>query len=149
MTRIRYSPLRASLAAIAGAIALVVPAASFAADPVKIGFTGPLSGSLSLLGQGVRDGVEVYVQYINEQGGVNGRKIEFIAEDDAYEPMRTVAAAKKLSEQDKVVAIVAQTGTPNVAATIAYATERKMPIVAPYAFSHTLTTPLKIGRAHV
>ena len=143
MTRIRYSPLRASLAALAGAIALVVPAASFAADPVKIGFTGPLSGSLSLLGQGVRDGVEVYVQYINEQGGVNGRKIEFIAEDDAYEPMRTVAAAKKLSEQDKVVAIVAQTGTPNVAATIAYATERKMPIVAPYAFSHTLTTPLK------
>ena len=59
--------------------------------------------TLSLLGQGVRDGIEVYVSYINEQGGVNGRKIEFIAEDDGYEPMRTVAAAKKLAEQDKVV----------------------------------------------
>jgi branched-chain amino acid transport system substrate-binding protein len=74
---------------------------------------------------------------------VNGRKIELIAEDDGYEPMRTVAAAKKLSEQDKIVALVGQTGTPNVAATIAYAQERKMPIIAPYAFSHTLTTPVK------
>ena len=138
-----FPPLRASLAALAGAIALALPAASFAADPVRIGFTGPLSGSLSLLGQGVRDGVEVYVQYINEQGGVNGRKIEFIAEDDGYEPMRSVAAIKKLSEQDRVIALVAQTGTPNVAASIAYATERKMPIIAPYAFSHTLTTPVK------
>jgi len=143
MTCTGSSPLRASLAALAGAIALIAPAASFAADPVKIGFTGPLSGSLSLLGQGVRDGVEVYVQYINDQGGVNGRKIEFIAEDDGYEPMRTVAAIKKLSEQDRVIAMVGQTGTPNVAASIAYATERKMPIVAPYAFSHTLTTPVK------
>lgn len=136
-------PLRASLAALAGAIAFCVAPAALAADPVRIGYTGPLSGSLSLLGQGVRDGVEVYVQYINDQGGVNGRKIEFIAEDDAYEPMRTVAAAKKLSEQDKVIALVAPTGTPNVAATIAYAQERKMPLIAPYAFSHTLTTPVK------
>jgi ABC-type branched-subunit amino acid transport system substrate-binding protein len=143
MHRSGSSPLRAALAALAGAIALAAPLGSFAADPVKIGYAGPLSGSLSLLGQGVRDGIEVYVQYINEQGGVNGRKIELIAEDDAYEPMRTVAAAKKLSEQDKVVAMVAQTGTPNVAATIAYAQERKMPIIAPYAFSHTLTTPVK------
>ena len=134
---------RASLAAIAGAVALCAASAASAADPVRIGYTGPLSGSLSLLGQGVRDGVEVYIQYINDQGGVNGRKIEFIAEDDGYEPMRTVAAAKKLSEQDKVVALVAPTGTPNVAATIAYATERKMPLIAPYAFSHTLTTPVK------
>ena len=137
------SALRASLAALAGALALCATPAAFAADPVRIGFTGPLSGSLSLLGQGVRDGIEVYVQYINDQGGVNGRKIEFIAEDDGYEPMRTVAAAKKLSEQDKVLALVAPTGTPNVAATIGYAQERKMPVIAPYAFSHTLTTPVK------
>ena len=96
--------LRARLSAVACSLALLSPVAALATDPVKIGYTGPLSGSLSLLGQGVRDGIEVYVSYINEQGGVNGRKIEFIAEDDGYEPMRTVAAAKKLAEQDKVVA---------------------------------------------
>ena len=145
MNDFRLSPLRlrVALAAAAVASAVFAPAASFAADPLKIGYIGPLSGSLSLLGQGVRDGVDVYVKYINDQGGVNGRKIELIAEDDGYEPMRTVAAAKKLSEQDNIVALVGQTGTPNVAATIAYATERKLPIIAPYAFSHTLTTPVK------
>ena len=135
--------LRAVLAALASTLALCLPAPSFAADAVKIGYIGPLSGSLSLLGQGVRDGVDVYLKYVNDQGGVNGRKIELIAEDDGYEPMRTVAAAKKLAERDNVVALVGQTGTPNVAATIAYATERKLPIVAPYAFSHALTTPVK------
>jgi branched-chain amino acid transport system substrate-binding protein len=140
-----FGPLsaRAAFAAIATAAALCAPAASFAADSVKIGYTGPLSGSLSLLGQGVRDGIDVYVQYINDQGGVNGHKIEFIAEDDGYEPMRTLAAAKKLSEQDNVIALVSPAGTPNVTAMIGYSQERKMPIIAPYAFSHALTTPIK------
>ena len=140
-----FGPLsaRAAFAAIATAAALCAPAASFAADSVKIGYTGPLSGSLSLLGQGVRDGIDVYVQYINDQGGVNGHKIEFIAEDDGYEPMRTLAAAKKLSEQDNVIALVSPAGTPNVTAMIGYSQERKMPIIAPYAFSHALTAPTK------
>jgi branched-chain amino acid transport system substrate-binding protein len=135
--------VRASLCSLACSLALLSPVRAVAADPVKIGYTGPLSGSLSLLGQGVRDGIEVYVAYINEQGGVNGRKLEFIAEDDGYEPMRTVAAAKKLAEQDKVLALVSPAGTPNVAAIISYSQERKLPIIAPYAFSNTLTTPTK------
>lgn len=143
MKTLGLSPIRASLAAFACSIALSAPSTAIAADPVKIGYTGPLSGALSLLGQGVRDGVEVYVAYINDQGGVNGRKIEFIAEDDGYEPMRTLAAAKKLAEQDKVLALVSPTGTPNVAAMIAYSQERKLPIIAPYAFSNTLTSPTK------
>lgn len=114
-----------------------------ASDPIRIGFTGPLSGSLSLLGAGVRDGLQTYVELVNSQGGVNGRKIELIAEDDAYDPTRTLAAAKKLVEQDKITAFVSPTGTPNVAAMVAYATERKVPILFPYAFSNTLTNPTK------
>ncbi len=142
MKKSGFFPSKAILTALTCAIALGSPLAS-AADTVKIGFTGPLSGSLSLLGQGVRDGLETYVRYINDQGGVNGHKIELIAEDDGYEPMRTLAAVKKLAEQNKVVAMVSPVGTPNVAAMISYAQERKLPILAPYAFSHTLTTPTK------
>jgi len=132
-------------AAALGALvaALTAPGAAVAADAVKIGSTGPLSGSLSLLGQGVRDGIQIYFSYINEQGGVNGRKIEFLSEDDGYEPMRAVASAKKLIEQDKVIALVSPNGTPSVAAMIPYVQERKVPIIAPYAFSHTLTNPTK------
>src|ERR1700712_5621822 len=80
-------------------------------EPLKVGMSGPFSGGLSLLGQSVRDGVEVAFAEINEQGGVGGRKLQFIAEDDGYEPMRTIASARKLVEQDKVAALLAVTGT--------------------------------------
>lgn len=139
----RKVAVSAALATLAAAAMMVAPMSALAADAVKVGSTGPLSGSLSLLGQGVRDGVQVYFDYINDQGGVNGRKIEFISEDDAYEPMRAVASAKKLIEQDKVVALVSPVGTPSVAAMLPYVEERKVPLFAPYAFSHTLTTPTK------
>lgn len=131
---------RRALAALAvGALSM----SAQASDPIRIGFTGPLSGSLSLLGAGVRDGLQTYVELVNSQGGVNGRKLELIAEDDAYDPTKTLAAAKKLVEQDKITAFVSPTGTPNVAALVPYATERKVPILFPYAFSNTLTNPTK------
>jgi ABC-type branched-subunit amino acid transport system substrate-binding protein len=143
MTVFRSSPLHAALAVIVSAMCVCNMTPAAAADTVKIGFTGPSSGAMSLLGQGVRDGVQVYVDYINDQGGVNGRKIELIAEDDGYEPMRSLAGAKKLSEQDHIVALVAPTGTPGTAAMLPYVQERKLPLIAPYAFSHKLTTPVQ------
>lgn len=129
---------------LAGAAALALIALpAVAADPIKIGYTGPLSGSLSLLGQSVRDGVQVYLAEINEKGGVDGRKIELTDEDDAYEPMRTIAAGKKLVEQDKIVALVAPAGTAPTAALLPFVQESKTPLLFPYAFSHALTTPTK------
>lgn len=128
---------------LAGVLGLGVTALAQAAGPIKIGYTGPLSGSLSLLGQGVRDGIQVYVSYVNEQGGINGRPLEFIAEDDGYEPMRTLAAGKKLVEQDKILALVAPAGTPNLVALLPFVQENKLPVLFPYAFSHTLTNPTK------
>ena len=139
----KLTKLLTQLAAIGSASLIFSMGQANAADPIKIGYMGPLSGSLSLLGQAVRDGVATYVAVVNDQGGVNGRKLEFIAEDDAYEPMRTLAAAKKLSEQDKVLALVGSAGTANVTALVGYSLERKMPIIAPYAFSNALTTPVK------
>src|SRR5580704_10996649 len=128
--------------ALAAAVMIGAPAAR-AEDPVKVGMSGPFSGGLSLLGQSVRDGVEVAFGEINDAGGVNGRKLEFIAEDDGYEPMRTIASAKKLVEQDKVVALLAVTGTAPSAALLPFVTESKTPMLFPYAFAHVMTTPLK------
>ncbi len=118
------------------------PAAN-AQEAIKVGFTGPLSGSLSLLGQGVRDGVETFFAEINEAGGIGGRKLQLIAEDDGYEPMRTIAGARKLVEQDKVVAILAPTGTAQTAALLPFIQESKTPLLFPYGFSKALTTPTK------
>jgi len=132
----RYAILAVGLAMAFGTL----PAA--AQDAIKVGMSGPFSGGLSLLGQSVRDGVEVAFSEINEQGGVAGRKLQFIAEDDGYEPMRTIASARKLVEQDKVVALLAVTGTAPSAALLPFVTESKTPMLFPYAFSHSLTTPL-------
>jgi branched-chain amino acid transport system substrate-binding protein len=132
-------PWRAALAAAALAM---TPLCASAQEPVKVGMSGPFSGGLSLLGQSVRDGVEVAFAEINEAGGVNGRKLQFIAEDDGYEPMRTIASARKLVEQDKVVALLAVTGTAPSAALLPFVTESKTPLLFPYAFAHVLTTPV-------
>jgi branched-chain amino acid transport system substrate-binding protein len=131
---------RAMLAAGAAIVLAAMPAS--AQDAVKVGMSGPFSGGLSLLGQSVRDGVEVAFAEINDQGGIAGRKLNFIAEDDGYEPMRTIASARKLVEQDKAVALLAVTGTAPSAALLPFVTESKTPMLFPYAFAHALTTPV-------
>ena len=136
----RFLSRRAILAA--GAMLAMAALPARAEDPVKAGMSGPFSGGLSLLGQSVRDGVEVAFSEINDQGGVNGRKLQFIAEDDGYEPMRTIASARKLVEQDKVAALLAVTGTASSAALSPFVAESKTPLLFPYAFAHSLTTPL-------
>ncbi|MEH7253211.1 ABC transporter substrate-binding protein, partial [Neobacillus niacini] len=112
-------------------------------DEIVIGYIGPLSGDLSLLGNGVKDGLETYISYVNKEGGINGRKVKLIAEDDAYQTSKTIAAAKKLVERDKVVAIVAPAGTAPTAAIAPYLEEKKVPMLFPYAFSEALTNPIK------
>lgn len=129
-------------AAVAVGIALA-GSPVIAQEPIKVGLTGPLSGSLSLLGQSVRDGVETFFAEINDKGGVNGRKLQLIAEDDAYEPMRTIAGARKLVEQDKVAALLAPTGTAQTAALLPFVQESKTPLLFPYGFSKALTNPPK------
>src|SRR5258708_7981936 len=139
-TGTRLLARRAILAAGAAIVLAAMPAR--AQDGVKGGMSGTFSGVLSLLGQGVREGGEVAFAEINEQGGIGGRKLQFIAEDDGYEPMRTIASARKLVEQDKVVALLAVTGTAPSAALLPFVTESKTPVLFPYAFAHALTTPL-------
>lgn len=134
--------LAASAAATTLAAVSLTGRAARADATIKIGMTAPLSGSLSLLGQSVRDGVQVYLAKLNKQGGLNGAQIQLFAEDDGYDPMRTLAAAKKLVEENQVAALLSPVGTPNTAALIPFVTENKLPMLFPYAFSHALTTPL-------
>ncbi len=134
---------RITLAILTGAAALMTASASLAAETIKLGTTGPLSSSLSLLGQGVRDDIETYIKFVNEQGGLNGLQIELISEDDGYDPMSAVASAKKLIEENGVIGLILPVGTPSNAAMVPYVQEKKVALFAPYAFSHTLTTSTK------
>lgn len=77
---------------------------------IKIGQTMPFSGPYSVYA-GIGKTQAAYVKMINEQGGINGRKLRLIVEDSAYDPKKAVLAAQKLVNQDKIFAMVSHIGT--------------------------------------
>src|ERR1700726_2918822 len=69
-------------------------------DAILIGAYGPITGPAAFIGLGGRDGMNLAVKEINEAGGINGRKLKVVFEDDAFSPARALAAVKKLIDQD-------------------------------------------------
>jgi branched-chain amino acid transport system substrate-binding protein len=123
-------------AATVSAVALMVTAGSALAadqyDPgatnteIKIGNIMPYSGPASAYG--VIGHVEAaYFKKINDEGGINGRKINFISYDDGYSPPKTVEQARKLVEDDQVLLIFNSLGTPTNTAIHRYMNEKKVP----------------------
>jgi len=80
-------------------------------DEIVLGSIQDLSGPIAGFGKQVRLGMMLRVDEINEQGGINGRKIKLIVEDSAYDPKRAVLAAQKLVNQDKIFMMVGHIGT--------------------------------------
>lgn len=79
--------------------------------PIKIGAVVSLTGSYAGLGAPQKTTLEMEAKRINDAGGINGRQIEVLIEDDATDEAKAVVAATKLVEQDKVVALIGATGT--------------------------------------
>jgi len=93
---------------------------------IKIGNTSPYSGPASSYGT-IGKAQSAYYKMINEQGGVNGRKINFISYDDAYTPPKAVEMVRKLVEQDQVLFTAATLGTPTNSAIWQYMNQKKVP----------------------
>ena len=93
---------------------------------IKVGQTIPLSGPASAYG-GIGKVQAAYVRMINEQGGINGRKINLIQYDDGYSPPKTVEQVRKLVEGDEVLTTFQIIGTPPNAAVQKYLNEKKVP----------------------
>lgn len=93
---------------------------------IRIGNTMPYSGPASVYGT-VGKTAAAYFRKINAEGGIHGRRIEFISLDDAYSPPVAVEQTRKLVEQEKVLLIFGPLGTPNNAATQKYLNLRKVP----------------------
>ncbi|GGC61269.1 ABC transporter substrate-binding protein [Chelatococcus reniformis] len=93
---------------------------------IRIGTTVPFSGPASAYGIiGTSD--KAYFDMVNAQGGINGRKVEIIALDDAYSPPKTVEAVRRLVEQDEVFCMFNNVGTAANSAVAKYLTARKIP----------------------
>jgi branched-chain amino acid transport system substrate-binding protein len=93
---------------------------------IKIGNIIPYSGPLSAYGV-IGKTEAAYFKMINAEGGINGRKINFISYDDAYSPPKTVEQARKLVESDEVLLIFSALGTPTNSAIHKYMNIKKVP----------------------
>ena len=123
---------RRSLLASAGAIAVGATSSARAQTPgmtateIKIGHTCPYSGPASAYGVIGKSHV-AYWKMVNDQGGVGGRKINFISYDDAYSPPRTVEQVRRLVEQDEVDFLFQPLGTATNTSVQKYLNQKKVP----------------------
>lgn len=95
----------------AGSSAAMAQTQGVSKDEIVLGSIQDLSGPIAGFGKQVRLGMMLRVDEVNEQGGINGRKIKLVVEDSAYDPRRAVLAAQKLVNQDKIFAMVGHIGT--------------------------------------
>jgi branched-chain amino acid transport system substrate-binding protein len=119
-------------ALLAAALASPVALAQKKYDPgasdseIKIGNTNPYSGPASAYGT-IGKTIAAYFRMLNEHGGINGRKINFVTYDDGYSPPKTVEMARKLVEQDEVLFCFQTLGTPSNTAIHKYMNAKKVP----------------------
>jgi branched-chain amino acid transport system substrate-binding protein len=118
--KLKYASIAALLAA-----ALASPTA-LAQKTIKIGNTNPYSGPASAYGT-IGKTIGAYWKMVNEHGGINGHKIEWISYDDGYSPPKTVEMARRLVEQDQVLLIFQSLGTPTNSAIHKYMNAKKVP----------------------
>jgi branched-chain amino acid transport system substrate-binding protein len=138
---------RRKLLAAAAIAPAAFPRAAMAADPgitrdkIVIGSFLPLQSGLAAGATQLRDGASAYFKFVNDQGGINGRKIEWIVENDSYNPQQTVAVLRKLVDRDNVFAIVSTLGTATNLAALPFLAQRKIPLINPAGGHEKLNAP--------
>lgn len=108
---------------------------------IKLGSFIVQSGPVAVIGIPVMKGAQAWYNYVNSQGGIYGRKIEFLALDDGFNPANTVAVVKRLVEQENIFALVNPLGTIGMAAVWNYILENQVPVVSPHMNWLTLASP--------
>jgi branched-chain amino acid transport system substrate-binding protein len=134
------------LSILAGALVTAAAPAAMAqqgvtADTITLGAYGPITGPAAYIGLAGRDGMNLAIKEINAAGGINGRKITVVFEDDAHSPTRALAAVKKLAEQDKVFAIMSVAGSNATVGTIDYVRDKGIVMYVSIASAPPVTWP--------
>lgn len=132
------------LSAAAILVASVTTNVSYAED-IVIGQSAPITGPIADVGQNMALGVKLYFDYVNDNGGIFGRKIKRILKDDVYKVPDTVKNIKELVEKDNVVALIASAGTGPLGEVV----KQKIletsgtVLIAPYTGASTLREPFE------
>jgi branched-chain amino acid transport system substrate-binding protein len=117
---------------------LLAPA-GFAQAPIKIGVIQPLSGAVAASGNYVRMGAEIARDWINARGGINGRKVDLVIEDNKSDPKEAASAAEKLIVRDKVPAIMGAWGSSMTLAAMPKLEEYGVPMVVETSSAASIT----------
>ncbi|SLN74050.1 ABC transporter substrate-binding protein [Oceanibacterium hippocampi] len=135
---------------VSSAVALVTAALSFAVilpataeeDAIPIGFIGTLTGFNAVLGEDTLRGVEIAIDEVNAAGGVHGRKLKLIKEDDENDAQKAVTAARKLIDLDDVWAIIGPPHSAYALATSAITRRAQVVQISPISTMDRLTDPV-------
>ena len=111
------------------------------ATEILIGEVQPMSGPASLIGKAGAAGSKLAIAEINANGGINGRKLRAIYEDDGYVPARSVSSVKKLIDSDKVFGLTGTTGSSHMVAMLPTIEEAKIPTIVHMAPNPAVVSP--------
>jgi branched-chain amino acid transport system substrate-binding protein len=137
------------LAAAAAHASLCAAENGVTANRILLGQAAVFSGPAAQLGIQMRNGIKTYLDYVNERGGVHGRKLELASEDDKYEAAVAPLASRKLIEEHKVFALLGYVGTPTGAAHLPVVTQAKVPLVGMFTGAEILRVPFNRYVFHV
>ena len=111
-------------------------------DRIRIGASLALGGHAGYLGTQTLHGAMAYLNHVNAQGGVHGRRIEVVSYDDGYDPPRCVTNTQKLIVEDRVFALFCYVGTPTTVKILPLVQEAKIPVVGMFTGANALREPL-------
>lgn len=124
-------------------LAAVIPhgASAEARPPIRIGMSAAMSGPAQSLGSGMKLGIEAYFQRVNRAGGIHGRRLELITMDDGYEPESAVRNMNHLIDDEGVIAVIGNVGTPTAKLTVPIAIEKKTLLFGAFTGAALLRSP--------
>ncbi len=108
---------------------------------ITFGQVAAIDGPAGSLGREMRDGIVAAFEEANRSGGVKGRKLALISEDDGYEPAKSIEATKRLVSEGNIFALIGPVGTPTSAAAEPIAHEAGVPFIAPFTGAEFLREP--------
>ena len=115
------------------------PGNSNSTGPIIVGYYGDLSGRTSNFGQSTKEGVLMAADEINKAGGINGRQIQILSEDDEGRPEKAATVGTKLIDQDKVIALLGEVASGNTLAAAPKAQSAKVPMISPSSTNPAVT----------
>ncbi len=128
-------------ATFAASPALAQGAPGVSANEILLGSSVDLTGPVAAIGVPMKAGFEIAADMINEQGGIHGRKVRGLVEDNGYDPKRAILAVQKLMTSDKVFGVIGLLGSAITQVALPATTQRGVPMLFPGAPTHIVYDP--------